>query len=89
MKKGLEIATLLADVMAGKDKTRELAALQLKPGIRPAEALRMYLGVIESKRTLLDANDDRFGRCESCGADLGVMALREMPWADRCPRCPL
>lgn len=87
MKKGLEIATLLADVLAGKNKSGALAALQLEPGIKPEEALRMYLALIESKRALLDADDDRFGRCERCEADLGELALREMPWADRCPRC--
>lgn len=87
MRKGLQVATLLSDVLAGKDKAKELAALKLTPGIRPEEALRMYLDLIESKRVLLDAGDDRFGRCDRCGADLGELALREMPWADRCPRC--
>jgi RNA polymerase-binding transcription factor DksA len=87
MRKGLQIATLLSDVLAGKDKVKELATLKLAPGIRPEEALRMYLALIEGKRALLDAGDDRFGRCEGCGIDLGESALREMPWADRCPRC--
>jgi hypothetical protein len=87
MRKGLEVATLLADVLAGKDKRKELAALRLAPGIRPEEALRMYLDLVESKRALLDDDDDRFGRCDRCQADLGEVALREMPWADRCPRC--
>ena len=87
MKKGLEIATLLADVLAGKDKARDLQALAFggKPGERPEEKLRRYLELIEAKRALLDAADDAFGRCETCGIDLGITALREMPWADRCP----
>ena len=87
MKKGLEIATLLADVLAGKDKKRELDALPMydKPGERPEEKLRRYLDHIESKRALIDADDDAFGRCEECAVDLGEPALREMPWADRCP----
>ena len=86
MKKGHQVATLLADVLAGKDRERELNALGLKdqPGERPEEKLRRYLDLLEGKRQLLDARDDRFGRCEICGADLGVMPLVEMPWADRC-----
>lgn len=86
MAKGLEIATLLADVLAGKDKTKDLEALVFgdEPGERPEEKLRRYLDFIESRRELLDIGDDAYGRCDTCGADLGVVALTEMAWADRC-----
>jgi hypothetical protein len=86
MKKGSEIAALLADVLAGKDRRGRLRALPLddKPGERPEEMLRRYLDLIEARRKLFDANDDRFGRCDVCGGDLGVPSLEEMPWADRC-----
>jgi hypothetical protein len=83
--RGETLATLLADVLAGKDKTPLLVALGvLRPGIRPEEALRAALNQVESRRRLLVAGDDRYGRCDVCGADLGLAALDEMAWADRC-----
>ena len=83
--RGQTLATLLAEVLAGKDKTPALAALGLlRPGIRPEEALRKALDQVEARRVLLDRDDDRFGRCDVCAADLGAAALGEMPWADRC-----
>jgi len=89
MAKGLELATLLEDVLAGLDRTRGLAALgPSKPGEKPEEKLRRYLEMVEAKRRLLDAGDNSFGRCQICNADLGAMPLEEMPWADRCARCP-
>lgn len=86
MKKGGEIAALLADVLAGKDRTYRMGALHLedKPGERPEEKLRRYLDMVEARRVLFDANDDRYGRCDVCGVDLGVPTLEQMPWADRC-----
>jgi hypothetical protein len=85
MERGSTLATLLSEVLAGKDKASTLAALGLlRPGIRPEEALRKALDQVEARRILLDAGDDRYGRCDSCGVDLGIVALGEMPWADRC-----
>ena len=79
------LATLLADVLAGKNKLSLLESLGLvRPGIRPEEALRKALNQVEARRVLLDAEDDRYGRCDVCGLDLGVTALDEMAWADRC-----
>ena len=88
--KGLELATLLADVLAGKDRERALAALPaftVRPGLRPEERLRLYLDHVESRRQLLVSGDPRYGVCERCGAELSVMELEEMPWADRCRAC--
>jgi hypothetical protein len=84
--RGLVLATLLAEVLAGKQIEAKLGALGVegKPGMRPEEKLRLALDQIEARRRLLDAGDDRFGRCDACGADLGELALSEMPWADRC-----
>jgi len=83
--RGLVLATLLADVLAGKAPTSMLAALGLlRPGIRPEEALREALDQVEGRRILLDAHDDRYGRCDVCGVDLGIARLDEMAWADRC-----
>lgn len=85
MKRGLALATLLADVLAGKQPLSLAAVLAQKPGLRPEEAVRMALDQIEVRRKLLDAHDDRYGRCDVCGVDLGLGALAELPWADRCP----
>lgn len=85
MKRGYTLATLLADVLAGKKPAASIAAMGIsKPGLRPEEALRMTLDAVEARRKLIDANDDRFGRCDVCGEDLGAAALGQMPWADRC-----
>ena len=84
MKRGQVLATLLSDVLAGKRPPALVALLAAKPGKRPEEALRETLDQVERRRKLLDANDDAFGRCDVCGLDLGVPALGEMPWADRC-----
>ena len=84
--RGLVLATLLADLLAGKVSADRVAAIVSggKPGMRPEEKLRWALDQIERRRKLLDAGDDAYGRCESCGVDLGEAALGEMPWADRC-----
>jgi hypothetical protein len=83
--RGHTLATLITELLAGKDKAPSLAALGvLRPGIRPEEALRKALDQVEARRVLLDRDDDRFGRCDICGTDLGAPALGEMPWADRC-----
>lgn len=84
MKRGFDLATLLSEVLAGK-KHPEIAELFYgKPGMRPEEKLRLALEQVEARRRLIDANDDRFGRCDVCSADLGLTVLGELPWADRC-----
>jgi RNA polymerase-binding transcription factor DksA len=75
---------LLSEVLAGKRPPALTALLDAKPGLRPEEVLRLALEQIETRRKLIDDGDDRFGRCEICGIDLGEAALGEMPWADRC-----
>jgi hypothetical protein len=84
MRRGLALATLLADVLAGKQPPALAAVLAERPGLRPEEALRLALEQVEQRRRLLDAGDDRFGRCDTCGVELGLAALGELPWADRC-----
>lgn len=83
--RGQTLATLLADVMAGKQPPSLEALLAAKPGERPEEALRRALDQVDNRRRLLDAHDDRYGRCDVCGVALGAAELDEMPWADRCP----
>jgi hypothetical protein len=84
--RGRVLATLLAEVLAGKKIEPKLGPLGIegKPGMRPEEKLRLALDQVEGRRRLLDAGDDRFGRCDACGVELGELALSEMPWADRC-----
>lgn len=82
--RGLTLATLLSDVMAGKHPPSLVSLLAARPGKRPEEVLRLALDQVEARRRMLDADDDRFGRCDVCGADLGEVALGEMAWADRC-----
>jgi hypothetical protein len=85
MRRGATLATLLSEVLAGKQPPALAALLAARPGKRPEEVLRLALDEIEARRGLLDAGDDRFGRCDVCGVDLGAAAIGEMPWADRCP----
>jgi hypothetical protein len=84
MLRGQTLATLLSEVMAGGQPPGLEAILAGKVGARPEEIVRRALDQVEARRRLIDDGDDRFGRCDLCGADLGVVALAEMPWADRC-----
>ncbi len=88
MKRGQTLATILSELMAGKDKEASLAALGVggKPGMTPEEKTRAALDAIEARRTLIDTDDDRYGRCDVCGEDLGLIVLGELPWADRCQK---
>ncbi len=83
MKRGQVLSTLLSEVLAGKTPAA-VAQLPGTPGMRPEEKLRMALDQVEARRKLIDADDDKFGRCDICGEDLGLPALGELPWADRC-----
>jgi RNA polymerase-binding transcription factor DksA len=83
--RGETLAMLLAEVLAGKDKTAILKTFAMaKPGMRPEEVLRAALSQVERRRILLVNGDDRYGRCDACGRELSLAALDEMPWADRC-----
>ena len=86
MQRGLMLSTVLAELLAGKQPPQLTALQREKPGLRPEEAVRLALDQTEARRKLLDADDDAYGRCDVCGADLGEAALGEMPWADRCAR---
>jgi RNA polymerase-binding transcription factor DksA len=83
MARGQKLATMLSEVLAGKEPPA-LSLVDGKPGMRPEEKLRYALDQIEARRKLIDAGDDRYGRCDICGEDLGLPALEELPWADRC-----
>jgi hypothetical protein len=85
LRRGMTLATLLSQVLAGKRPSELTVLLARRPGKRPEEVLRLALDQVEARRKLLDGGDDRYGRCVTCGVDLGAAALGEMPWADRCP----
>jgi RNA polymerase-binding transcription factor DksA len=84
--RGQSIATRLEKLMAGGDAEAIARALglTLKPGARPEEVLRRALEQVDALRKLIDADDDRYGRCTTCGVDLGLAPLGEVPWADAC-----
>lgn len=84
MKRGFDLATMLSEVLAGKKHPSIESLFVGKPGLRPEEKLRMALDQVEGRRKLIDADDDRYGRCDVCSEDLGLTALGELPWADRC-----
>jgi hypothetical protein len=85
LRRGARLASLLAEVLAGNDRSSTLAALGLeRPGKRPDEILRDALNQVDWRRRLLVGGDDRYGRCDVCGAEIALVALLEMPWADRC-----
>jgi hypothetical protein len=85
LKKGQELASMLADVLSGKAPAG-LAGLAAKPGERPEEKLRRYLDLIQSRVDAINAGGD-YGRCASCGVELPFVELDELPWADTCRAC--
>jgi hypothetical protein len=85
LKKGQEIAAMLADLLAGK-MPAGLAGLAGKPGEKPEEKLRRYMGVIQSRIDAINAGQD-YGLCEVCGQEIPFVELDELPWADRCTAC--
>lgn len=86
MARGQALASKLSALLASPDPMSIVRALglDLKPGARPEEILRLALDQVDGLRKLIDAGDDRYGRCHECGVDLGLAALGEVPWADAC-----
>ncbi len=84
LKKGQELAQMLADLLAGNTPPG-MAELKGKPGETPEEMLRRYLGVIQDRLTRL--REGTYGKCEQCGKEIRFVELDEMPWADTCGEC--
>jgi hypothetical protein len=84
--RGHVLATLLAAVLAGNGKKKDLEAIGLnaKPGMRPEEVLRAGLDHVEKLRKQVEAGDDAYGRCHECEIELGIDQMLEVPWADAC-----
>jgi hypothetical protein len=83
LKKGQEIAEMLADVLAG-NVPPGLAEV-VKPGETPEEKLRRFLDTIQAR--IVAMREGSYGRCEICGEEIRFEELDEMPWADTCSSC--
>ncbi len=90
--KGMEVATKLSSLLAGKDVSLiELA--ELTKGGEPAETkeqrLRRFLDQVNASRARLlnKAGAAPYGACLGCGSPLADGALDEMPWVERCAPC--
>ena len=84
LKKGAELADILAGLLAGKQVTiAELLAP--KPGETPIEKVRRYLDGVDRKIKAID--DGSYGSCDGCGAALPFAELQALPWMDRCRAC--
>jgi hypothetical protein len=85
--KGLEIATKLSELLAGKDVRLEDFELtgDEDPRVRKEERLRAYLALVNRARARL--NDETIGTCVSCGAAIREAAIDETPWLLRCETC--
>jgi len=85
--KGQEVANKLTDIMARKDVSlADLDLFSREPGETKEQRLRRFLNHLMA--TLRSLDKPTFGRCDGCGQPIPEAELREMPWADRCRRCP-
>lgn len=90
--KGMEVATKLSELLAGKEVS--FADLELGgPGGRllareKKEArLRNFLATINGARSRLQAGGDVYGRCIACSVPLADPLLDERPWVEVCDPC--
>lgn len=84
LKKGSEINAKLVDIMNGKKVSFE-SLFRSKPGETLEERLRRFLGLVDAQIQRVRAGT--YGTCQSCGANLPVRELREVPWIDTCQSC--
>ena len=83
--KGAELNDQLTRLLAGQRVDVQTLASGGEPGEMPIERLRRFLDRIDACVRAIRAGS--YGRCETCGEPLPFVALREMPWADRCASC--
>lgn len=87
LKKGAEVNDKLVRLLSGENVDAE-GLLAAQPGERPAERLRRFLELIDSKiQASRPDSHTRFGACEHCGTPLPFPELEQMPWAQRCRAC--
>ena len=86
-RKGLEVATKLAELKAGQNITlAEMSTPGLDTEAMDKEArVRAFLDLINASRTRLQGRG--YGHCLACSAVLDEAALDETPWLERCARC--
>lgn len=89
LKKGQQIATKLAEALAGLDcRLEDIAPSRLsEPGMTKEEKLRAQLDHIEACRKALERDDGTFGTCWRCKGNISEPELDEMPWADESAYC--
>lgn len=89
-RKGLAVATRLADLKAGKEA--DLGDFELTgwadESLPKEKKLRLWLDSINAARTRLLAGDGSdYGRCLACGAEIEPHALDDVPWLERRADC--
>ncbi len=89
-RKGLAVATKLADLKAGKDA--DLRDFELTgwadENLPKEKKLRLWLDSINgARRRLLDGDGSAYGRCLTCGAEIEPHALDDVPWLERRADC--
>ena len=87
LNKGQDISEQLTKLLSNKNAT--LATLHSKSrekAERKEKRLRQFMEQIQNALNKLSGND--FGRCTSCKQFLSISELSEIPWAERCNRCP-
>ncbi|MDX9720484.1 MAG: hypothetical protein RBU37_07045 [Myxococcota bacterium] len=89
VKKGAELASQLADVLAGKKL--ELFSMPISQGElrkrKIEQRLRQYLSLVNQQRQRLDQAAPEFGHCEQCERPFSFEELWEQPWLQCCPDC--
>ncbi|MCB9788563.1 MAG: hypothetical protein H6744_17945 [Deltaproteobacteria bacterium] len=85
--KGLEVATKLSELLAGKDVRLDDFELtgDEDPRVAKEERLRAYLALVNRARARV--LDGTIGTCVSCGTALSAAAVDETPWLLRCDGC--
>ncbi|MGM0576736.1 MAG: hypothetical protein ACQEXJ_13485 [Myxococcota bacterium] len=85
--KGLQVASKLADLMAGKDiDLNDMQGVWEGDEDRDdEERLRTWLDAINAARHRIQSG--AYGRCLACDEPLDPAALDEIPWLERCPAC--
>lgn len=90
-KKGLEVATKLAELKAGKDVSlKDFGLVMDKEDTveKKERRLRAFLDQINASRTRLNAGDEgNYGKCLACGTEFDDPTLDETPWIERCGDC--
>ena len=85
--KGLDVATRLAEMKAGKDvRLGMLSGLEGQPpGLTREEALTLFLARINRARERW--NEGTLAQCAGCGTTLNDSLVDEIPWGLYCGAC--